>query len=262
LTQVSRRKAAVDRQVRASGHPAAVGRNQRERKQKRERRKQERRWTMQVFEGPPNGPDVVSPTVEDVKAALETMPEELTWEVIAPEVIPLFQRVRPYHPSMPDQLRIVVPPGLTVGFGVDIGPAFITVSPDMAEGWGVPTDEILGRALANLEARMARVRPRDVHDGTIGDMPVRFLQSPTGSASTYVLVPDALARILGRHRQLVLAPMRNLLISLPITADRDFAAWLFDEIASQDPNCLAPTAFVIGNGQLALEPLGESYGAA
>ena len=190
------------------------------------------------------------------------MPQELTWESIAPEVVPLFQRVRPYHDSMPEQLRVVVPPGLSVGFGVDIGPAFITISPEMAADWGVPPDEILGRAVANLEQRMAAVRPRDVHDGTIGDVPVRILQSPTGSASTYVLVPGALGRILGPHRQLVLAPMRNLLISLPVTADREFAAWLFDEFASQDPNCLAPAAFVVGDGTLALEPLGASYGAA
>ena len=239
-----------------------MGRNQRERKQERERRKQERRWTARVFEGPPTGPDVVTPSFQEVVAALETMPQELTWDQIAPEVVPLFQRVRPYHPEMPEQLRMVVPPGLSVGFGVDIGPAFITVSPEMADEWGIGPDEILERALANLEARMDGVRPRDVYDGSIGDVPVRMLQSPTGSASTYVLVPDALGRIFGTHRQLVLAPMRNLLLSLPIGADRDFAAWLFDEIASQDPNCLAPAAFVIGDGQLSLEPLGESYGAA
>jgi hypothetical protein len=239
-----------------------VGRNQRERKRQRERRKEQRRWTARVFEGPPTGPDVVTASLEEVLAALETMPQELSWNAIAPEVVPLFQRVRPYHHEMPDQLRVVVPPGLTVGFGVDVGPAFITVSPQMAEEWGVPPDEILGRALTNLERRMAHVGPRDVFDGSIADMPVRMLQSPTGSASTYVLVPDALGRILGSHRQLVLAPMRNLLISLPITTDREFAAWLFDEIATQDPNCLAPAAFVVGDGQLALEPLGESYGAA
>ena len=239
-----------------------VGRNQRERKQRRERRKDRGRWTAQVFEGPANGPNVVSASLEEVLAALETMPQELTWESIAPEVVPLFQRVRPYHESMPEQLRVVVPPGLSVGFGVDIGPAFITISPEMAADWGVPPDEILGRAVANLERRMAAVRPRDVHDGTVGDVPVRILQSPTGSASTYVLAPGALGRILGPHRQLVLAPMRNLLISLPVTADREFAAWLFDEFASQDPNCLAPAAFVVGDGTLALEPLGASYGAA
>ena len=56
--------------------------------------------------------------------------------------------------------------------------------------------------------------------------------------------------------------MRNLLVSLPISVDREFATWLFDEIASQDPNCLAPAAFVVGDGLLALEALGESYGAA
>ena len=259
---MSRSEAPVNRRTRASWHPARVGRNQRERKQRREGRKNRGRWTAQVFEGPPAGPDVVTPSFEEVLAALETMPQELTWESVAPEVVPLFQRIRPYHESMPEQLRVVVPPGLSVGFGVDIGPAFITISPDMATDWGVPPDEILGRAVANLEQRMAAVRPRDVHDGTIGDVPVRILQSPTGSASTYVLVPGALGRILGRHRQLVLAPMRNLLISLPVTADRDFAAWLFDEFASQDPNCLAPAAFVIGDGTLALEPLGASYGAA
>jgi hypothetical protein len=239
-----------------------VGRNQRERKQRRERGKGRGRWTAQLFEGPPAGPDVVTPRLEDVLAALETMPRELTWESVATEVLPLFQRVRPYHESMPEQLRVVVPPGLTVGFGVDIGPAFITISPEMAADWGVPPDEILERAVANLEQRMAAVRPRDVHEGTIGDVPVRILQSPTGSASTYVLVPGALGRILGPHRQLVMAPMRNLLISLPVTTDRDFAAWLFDEFASQDPNCLAPAAFVVGDGTLALEALGASYGAA
>ena len=239
-----------------------MGRNQRERKQKRDRAKRNRGWSVQLFEGPPTGPDVVSATVDEVMTAFETLPEELTWESIAPEVVPLFQRVRPYHPSMPEQLRVVVSPGLSVGFGVDIGPAFITISPEMAADWGVPPDEILGRAVANLEQRMAAVRPRDVHDGTIGDVPVRLLQSPTGSASTYVLVPGALGRILGPHRQLLLAPMRNLLISLPATADREFAAWLFDEFASQDPNCLAPAAFVVGDGSLALEPLGASYGAA
>ena len=259
---MSRSEAAVDRQARAPWHPAPVGRNQRERKQKRERAKREHGWSVQVFEGPPNGPDVVSANIDEVMAALETMPEELAWESIAPEVVPLFQRVRPYHPSMPEQLRVVVPPGLSVGFGVDIGPAFITISPEMAAGWGVPPEEILGRAVANLKRRMAAVRPRDVHEGTVGDVPVRILQSPTGSASTYVLVPSALGRILGPHRQLVLAPMRNLLISLPDTADREFCAWLFDEFASQDPNCLAPAVFLVGDGTLALEPLGASYGAA
>ena len=259
---VSRGEAAVDGPVSASWHALPVGRNQRERKQRRERRAAERRWTAHVFEGPPTGPDVVTPSVEEVLAALETMPEELSWNSIAREVVPLFQRVRPYHASMPEQLRVVVPPGLTVGFGVDVGPAFITISPEMADEWGVPPERILRRALANLETRIASVRKRDVYDGVIGDVPVRMLQSPTGSASTYVLVPGALATIIGTHRQLLLAPMRNLLISLPITTDRDFAAWLFDDIAAQDPNCLAPAAFVVGDGQLALEPLGASFGAA
>jgi hypothetical protein len=239
-----------------------MGRNQRARAAKRERRKNERRWTAQVFEGPPLGPDVVTASVADVLSALETMPQDFGWDAIADHIIPMFQRVRPYHETVPEPLRVVVPPGLSVGFGVDIGPAFVNVHPGMTAGWGLTPDAILARALANLERRMTGVAPDDIHDGLIGDVPVRMLQSPTGSASTYVLLPAALGRILGDHGQLVIAPMRNLLISLPIGTDRDFAAWLFDEIASQDPNALAPTAFVVGDGRLSLESLGESFGVA
>jgi hypothetical protein len=239
-----------------------MGRNQRSRKQKRDRAKRDRGWTMQVFEGPLNGPNVVSASVDEVMAALEALPQELRWEDVAEQVVPTFQRVRPYHASMPEALRLVVPPGVTVGFGVDVGPAFISVSPELAAGWRVEPDQLLRRALLNLERRMAAVSAADVQDGTIADVPVRLLQSPSGSASAYVLLPSALGRILGTHHQLVIAPMRNLLIALPIFADRDFAAWLFDEIAAEDPNCLAPAAFVVGGDELLLEPLGPTFGAA
>ena len=57
---MSRSEAPDNRRTRASWHPARVGRNQRERKQRRERRKGRGRWTAQVFEGPPTGPDVVT----------------------------------------------------------------------------------------------------------------------------------------------------------------------------------------------------------
>jgi hypothetical protein len=215
-----------------------------------------------VFEGPAAGPGVVSASLEEVLAAMEDVPEGLEWAELADQVVPIFQRVRPYPPGMPEQLRIVVPPGLSVGFGVDIGPAFLNVSPEMLEGWGRTADEVLSRALQNLEARMAAVSPDDLIDGSIGEVPVRALQSPTGSASTYVLRPVALGRIFGAHLQLLIAPMRNLLISMPAGADRAMAAWIFEEFAAQDPNCLAPAAFLVGDGVLAVEPLGDAFGSA
>jgi hypothetical protein len=163
---------------------------------------------------------------------------------------------------MPEQVRVVVPPGLSIGFGVDIGPAFLNVSPEMLEGWGRTADEVLRRALQNLEARMAGVSPDDLFDGSIGEVPIRVLQSPTGSASTYVLRPVALGRIFGAHPQLLIAPMRNLLISMPVGADRALAAWIFEEFAAQDPNCLAPAAFLVGDGVLEVESLGDPFGSA
>jgi hypothetical protein len=56
--------------------------------------------------------------------------------------------------------------------------------------------------------------------------------------------------------------MRNLLMAMPVDVDRDYASWLFDEVASEDPNCLAPAAFIVGNGTLAVEPLGDAFGVA
>lgn len=157
---------------------------------------------------------------------------------------------------------MVVPPGLTVSFAIDIGPAFINVDSEMVERWDLTRAELLARALDNLEQRIAGVTPGELLAGSIGDQPIRLLQSSTGCASTYVLLPAPLGRILGFDPQLVIAPMRNLLIALPIDADREFASWLFEEFAAEDPNCLAPAAFVIRDGGLSVEPLGVAFGRA
>lgn len=157
---------------------------------------------------------------------------------------------------------MLVPPGLSVGFAIDIGPAFINVDAAMVERWRLSAADLLARALDNLDRRMGGVMPGDLHDGSIDGLPVRLLQSSTGCASTYVLLPSSLRRILGPEAQLLIAPMRNLLISLPIDADREVAAWLFGEIAAQDPNCLAPAAIVLTGDHLSVEPLGVAFGSA
>lgn len=222
-----------------------------------------RRWSaVQVFEGPAPGPDVVSATIDEVMAAIESVPHGLEWADLANRVIPVFQRVRPYPPGMPEPVRVIVPPGLSVGFGVDIGPAFLGVHPDMLDGWPVTTAELLERALANLARRMAAVKRDELIASSIADVPIRALQSSSGCASTYVLLPEALGRIFGTEPQLLIAPMRNLLVSMPPGTDREFAAWLFEEFSAQDPNGLAPAAFVVRDRALEVEPLGDAYGRA
>ena len=86
-------------------------------------------------------------------------------------------------------------------------------------------------------------------------MPVRILQSGVGCASALVLVPDELERIFGSAEQCLIAPMRDLLISMPVDADRELVRWLNDEFATMDPNGLALDAFVLGNGALRYEAL-------
>jgi hypothetical protein len=251
---------AGDRRISDACHSRRVGRNQRECKEKRQRRRAEQRWTARFYEGPPTGPDVVTPSFQQVIAALETMPQELTWEQIGPEVVPLFQRIRPYHPEMPEQLRVVVPPGLTVGFGVDVGrrssrsaprwPRNGACRPTVSWSGPWPTSRHAWRTCGRTTSTTAA--SATCRSGCCSHQPGRprptfSCRQPSGGFSERIASSSS-------HRCATCCSR--------CSAHRDFAAWLFDEIASQDPNCLAPAAFVIGDGQLALEPLGESYGAA
>ncbi len=217
---------------------------------------------MEVFEGAPIGPDLVTASLDEVLEAIEAVPADLDWPTLADRVVPVFRRVRPYHPGQPEPLQVLVPPGLSVGFAVDMGPALLNVHPEMLKGWSLTRAELLAKALDNLDRRMAAVSSDELLDASIGGQPVRVLQSSTGSASTYVLLPAPLRRIFGPAPQLLIAPMRNLLISLPIDADREIAAWLFDEFAVQDPNCLAPAAFLARDGRMSVEPLGDAFGSS
>ena len=222
-----------------------------------------RRWSsIEVHAGPVTGPNVVSPGLDEVLAAMEGVSSDLDWPTVEDKVVPVFQRVRPYHPSMPEPVRMVVPPGLSISFGIDIGPAFLGIHAELVERWEITQEDLLATALDNLDRRMAAVPPDEVVDAAIDGLPVRALQSSTGSASTYVLRPASLGRIFGTHPQLLIAPMRNLLLSMPLEADRELVSWLFDEFAAEDPNCLAPAAFVLRDRRLELEPLGDPFGKA
>lgn len=208
------------------------------------------------------GPDVVTPTIDEVMDALERMPTELSWPTAAERVVPLLARVRPYPPEAPLPLQTVLAPGISVGFGVDIGPAFINLSAEMLADWAVPIHELTARALGNLHRRTARLGPQDVLALELAGVPAQMLQADAGVASGLILEPTQLDRLFGPGRRLYLAPMRSVLIGLPAEVDRELAAWIFAEIAAQDPNCLAPLAFLKGGSTLIIEPLGAAFGSA
>jgi hypothetical protein len=194
-------------------------------------------------------------TPEEVLRAMGSLPPDLEWPVMAPNVVPILPRRRPMPPAAGEPFRVTLPPGIPTGFGIDIGPAFLVVGRSLMETWPIGPADLVATALENLRDRMRPVRPRDLLQESIDGVPVRVLQSGVGCASTLVLVPDELQRIFGAGPQLLLAPMRDLLLSLPPDTDRAFAAWLNDEFAMVDPNGLALDAFELDEGELRYETL-------
>lgn len=202
-----------------------------------------------------NGMELARP--DEVLRAMGALPPDLDWEVLAPNIIPILPRRRPMPPTAGAPFRVTLPPGIPTGFGIDIGPAFLVVGEGLLAGWPVTPVDLVATALANLRARLAPLRRSDLHEDRIDGVPVRILQSGLGCASALVLLPDELVRLLGPAPQLLLAPMRDLLISLPAEVDRSFAAWLNDEFAEMDPNGLALDAFLLDHGELRYETLGR-----
>jgi hypothetical protein len=226
------------------------------------RRRRDSGWTIESISEAELGPGMRAASVEEALAALEQFDHGLEWPAVADVVIPLFQRVRPYPPGFPEAARHVLSSGISVTFGIDTGPAFLHVTPEMVEGWGESLASVAERAIVNVRRRASLVDPRAVLHESITDVPVQALQSGTGSASTFVLVPEQLPRLFGHEPQVFLAPMRDLLLSLPGDVDPELAAWLYAEFAMPDPNCLAPLSFRFADGRMAVEALGEAAAIA
>lgn len=208
----------------------------------------------------PAGPHIRSAPLDAVMAGMRLLPPPEDWPSLAPMLVPIFQRLRPYDDAFPEPLRTMVPPGISVSFAIDIGPALLHVTADIARSWGVTLDELKTRAMANLDARAAEVPPGRVFRHRVGRVPVAALQSGVGGASTYVLRPATLPRFFGPRPRLYIAPMRDLLVGLPVDVDREFALWLYAAFAAEDPNCLAPIGFRYADGVVTIEAIDEEFG--
>jgi uncharacterized protein YtpQ (UPF0354 family) len=219
-------------------------------------------WAVLDLPSVPLGPEMTSASLEEVLAALRGFDPAQGWEMVRDRVIPLFQRVRPYPAEFPEAVRMILPPGLSVSFALDMGPAFTHISEASLRRWGVSPSEVRDTALANLDRRAQDAASLALVTEPVDGVPLRTLQSGTGSASTFVLVPHRLAAIFGTAPQYFIAPMRDVLISLPADVDRGFAAWLMAEFAEMDPNHLAPVGFLYRGGSVTVEPLGEAMAMA
>lgn len=201
------------------------------------------------------GNGMVQATPDAVLRAMGGLPPDLDWASMSEAIIPILPRRRPLPPLAGEPFRVTLPPGIPTGFGIDIGPAFLVVGESLLATWPVGPADLVATALDNLRSRMRPVRPRDLVRQAIDGVPVRVLQSGAGCASGLVLVEDELRRIFGAEPQCLIAPMRDILISMPVDADRSFVAWINDEFAEMDPNGLALDAFVLDDGGLRYETL-------
>ena len=230
------------------------------RKQRRGSRRKTTRPKLEVFYGPELGDGIVQASIEEVLAAVAAHGEDLDWAAVAGSVLPVMPRVRPYPGPAPEPLQTLVPPGILIGFGIDVGPAFMNVNADLLASWGISTADLTATSLANLHERATTIRRSAIHHGQIGDSPTEWLQTGVSVGSTLVLAPTELQRLFGGPRFFI-TPMRDLIIGFPPNVDRNEPHWLYHEIADLDPNCLGPIGYSFDGVRVVPEPL-ETGGAA
>jgi hypothetical protein len=191
-----------------------------------------------------------------VRALLGRVDERgLTWEDIAGDVLPVFERAHPFTYDVEPPAQAVVPPGVTIGFGVDLGLAFARVGTGHLEHWPVDLAGLTERAIRNLRRRARHARDYDLVSEPIDGVTTVAFQSRDGWASTAILVPEAIERLFGPRPALFIAPSRDLLIGLPEDVDLGFATWLAEEFEAEDPNALRLEAFEWRDGTIRCRPL-------
>ncbi len=217
---------------------------------------------LELLRGPPLGPGVVTADYGTVLAAMEQFDPEMPWKKARARILPMLPRVRPLPGPELKLARAMLPPGILVGFGIDIGPAITFVGAALLDRWRVDVLTVVAAPLANLR-QLADQCDREVAiRDRIGDVPVTVVQTRLGIAASLILVPDCLDRLLGPGPHLLLAPMRDILVALPPDVDREFASWLADEWEALDPNHLHLGGFRHERETIVPEALDEAMARA
>jgi len=208
----------------------------------------------EIFEGPPLGPGVTRADERTLRRALEQLDLDRDWSELRDQIVPMLPRLRPHPAGSGEPVRVMLPPGILVGFGIDIGPALIQVVPELLAQWGVSVEKLVREALSNVARHSAACDPRRVVRSRIGPTEVAALQTGEGIAASLLLAPEQLGRFFGSEPGLLLAPMRDLLLRLPAKVPAADAAWIAEEFEAVDPNSLHLGAFA-WDGSTGLRPL-------
>jgi len=162
------------------------------------------------------------------------------WPEVAPLIVPVLKRLHHPYPPEASPIHINVPPGISTGFGIDLGPAFTHVTPALAAGWGVEPATLLGTSLENLR-RVIVDEPPFIQPMNRDGMEIIGISGP-GWGSSLLLLPEALAPILGTTPRLLLAPIRNTMLALPDDADLEtvLTVWAILADGARDELDVAP----------------------
>ena len=193
---------------------------------------------------------VTTADVHEVMAAIEALDLEAPWREAAPRLRLALPRRRPLPPGTDDLPSRVYAPGIRATLALDIGPAMLFVNEAQVAAWGVSVDTAFRRALGNVRDRVLRRRQFALVHERILDTPTVAFQSREGWASSLLLLPKELVRVFGRREGILLAPMRDVLLLMPLDAEPGLALAVLEDFAEADMNALDLPLFVLLDGQL------------
>jgi hypothetical protein len=151
------------------------------------------------------------------------------WSDVAPAIMPLLKRVRHPYPAQAAPIHLRVPPGVWIGFGIDVGPMWAHVSRELQARWGIDDATLLGTALENLRRR-ALEEPPIVESTTWRGAETIAVQAQ-GWGSALILAPDRLGPFLGDEPRTILTPVRNTLLCLPDDVELEHVVALWQAFA-------------------------------
>jgi hypothetical protein len=199
-------------------------------------------------------------TSDDIRRALERVDLDVGWDQLSPSILPLLPRRIPSQIRAGAPVQAMLGPGIVVGFGIDFGPAFATVTRELVGRWGVADSDVVAKALGNVRGLASELPPRavkrvDLDEGIV----VGILQSGAGWASGLLVVPDLLSRFFGPGPHLVGAPCRDVVMAFAEDASLDLVFDLVESLAFADPVGLVPACFRHFDG--VLEPIAAPPGS-
>ena len=184
-----------------------------------------------------------------LRRAVRTMPRPVPWTWAQPRLLPVLAGSR--LDRVGDGLvRTISDLGCALEYGIDLDGVVSVVDQIVAERWERSPDDLHAAAMANLRRRAAGVLAKAVVGGTVGGHYFRRVLAPRGCASSLVLVPGELGRLLGPEPALLTVPSRGLLLAFPLRTPARVVTQTALEFEALHPYPLMLDPFLLENGRV------------